>query len=173
MGLIIDLQQIQSLAQHHADDFEVLLHLLQLDDELDDARLDAFVEQIAAPIIRAIDCTQCANCCRSLDVYLTPADADRLAGVVDIPLTAIIDHEQAALVEEWGMLRESPCRFLDGRLCSIYDSRPASCRAYPVFTPDFRWTLADTIEGAALCPIICNVLVALVGQIDDWLRAQP
>ena len=135
-------------------------------DKLDDAKLDTYVEQIAAPIIAAIDCTKCANCCRSLDVYLVEDDARRLADGLMIPLDAVetryIDHESAAEVEEWGKFRQRPCAFLDGKLCSVYAHRPESCRLYPAFTPDFRWTLDDTIEGASLCPIIYNVLVASV-----------
>lgn len=170
--LVTDLEQISQLAQQHHDDFEVMRYLLQLDDALEDSVLDAFVEQVAAPVIAAIDCTQCANCCRSLDVYVTPEDAQRLATVVDVPLDSIIVHEAAARVEEWGMLRAKPCGFLNGRLCSIYTHRPETCRTYPAFTPDFRWALADTIGGAALCPIIYNVLVRLLDQIDAFLKEQ-
>ncbi|MBZ0291449.1 MAG: YkgJ family cysteine cluster protein [Anaerolineae bacterium] len=169
---ITDLEQISHLAAQHHDDFEVMRYLLQLDDELDDAVLDQFVEAVAEPVIAGIDCKLCANCCRSLDVYVTPEDAQRLAPVVDIPLEAIIEHEAAATVEEWGRLRAKPCRFLDGNLCSIYAHRPETCRTYPVFTPDFRWTLVDTIEGATLCPIIYNVLVRLLDRIDAFLKEQ-
>ena len=138
-----------------------------------DAELDALVDSLAAPIIAAIDCTLCANCCRTLDVYLTPADADRLADGLMIPLDEImtrhVDRESAAAVEEWGKLRARPCAFLDGKLCSIYDHRPDSCRAYPIFTPDFRWTLDETLPGAAPCPIIYHLLDALIKRLESRL----
>lgn len=170
-----DLERIKTLAQVHHDDFEVLRYQLENDDDLDDAQLDAFVERIAAPISAAIDCTKCANCCRSLDVYLTEADARRLAAGIAIPLNALldqaIDREAAVVVEEWGMFRQRPCAFLASKLCSVYAHRPESCRAYPAFTPDFRWTLEDTIAGARLCPIIYNVLSALSAQIHTFYTA--
>ncbi|MBZ0303525.1 MAG: YkgJ family cysteine cluster protein [Anaerolineae bacterium] len=172
---ITDLDQIRALAAQQHDAFEVMRYMLEADDDLDDAQLDAWVEAVAKPIAAAIDCTRCANCCRSLDVYLTETDAQRLAEGVHIPLdhimTRYIDRDSAAEVEEWGKFRARPCAFLDDKLCSVYAHRPESCRMYPAFTPDFRWTLADTIEGASLCPIIYNVLAALVNQVDEIVKS--
>ncbi len=168
--LITDLDAIRRLALANRDAFEILRHQLEAMDGLDDAPLDAFVEAVAAPISAAIDCTQCANCCRSLHVYVTPADAQRLAEGLHVPLDSIetnhIDHETAADEGEWGVLRARPCAFLRGKLCSIYQQRPDSCRRYPQFTPDFRWTLADMIDGTALCPIIYHVLSEIVRRVD-------
>ena len=107
---------------------KLLRYTLEAEDDLDDSQLDVWVEAIAAPIIAAIDCTQCANCCRSLDVYLVEQDARRLADGLLIPLDAVetryIDHEAAAEVEEWGRFKARPCAFLKGKLCSIYPPSP-------------------------------------------------
>ena len=171
--LIIDLLQIRQLAAQRHDDFEIMRYMLEIDDDLDDGELDARIDAIAAPIIAAIDCTQCANCCRSLDVYLTEPDAHRLADGIHIPVDEIINRyvDSATEEEEWGKFQAHPCAFLQGKLCSVYEHRPESCRIYPVFTPDFRWTLADTIEGAALCPIIYNTLVALFDQVEEIIQS--
>ncbi len=170
-NLITDLDAIKRLAAQRADDFEVLRYQLEYRDDLTDAHIDAVVDAVAAPIVAAIDCTQCANCCRSLDVYLTPDDAERLSGALHIPVdqieTRYVEHYDAEKVGEWGRFRERPCVFLKGKLCSVYAHRPDTCRTYPAFTPDFRWTLDDTLEGASLCPIIYNVLVAMVEKVDD------
>lgn len=172
--LITNLEEIHALAEHRRDEFEIMRYMLEFLDDIDDSQLDAIVEAIAAPIIAAIDCKQCANCCRSLDVYLTPEDTQTLANGIYIPLDAIstqyIDHASAAAAGEWGKFKQKPCVFLRGNLCSVYEQRPDACRRYPQFTPDFRWTLADTIEGAALCPIIYNVLDVLAAQIDDIVK---
>jgi hypothetical protein len=170
MHLITDLEAIRRLAAERRDEFDVMRYQLELADELTDAQIDAVVEEVAAPIVAAIDCTQCANCCRSLDVYLTEADAERLAGGIDVPLSALlesaIDTGTAQAEGEWGVFRQRPCAFLKGKLCSVYEHRPESCRIYPVFTPDFRWTLNDLMAGAGLCPIIYNVLSAMVERVD-------
>lgn len=170
MPLETDLARLQALAQSLPDDYAAFQYYVE-DDDLSDVELDALVEALAAPIIAAIDCTQCANCCRSLDVYLTPQDAERLSDGLLIPLEAIQDHyietDRAALVDEWGMFKARPCSFLDGNLCSVYAHRPESCRAYPVFTPDFRWQLTDILSGTGSCPIIFHVVEA-VKKALNW-----
>lgn len=167
--MLTDLDEIRRRAEERRADFDLLRLLLQRNQRLDDAKFDAFVDQVAAPISAAIDCTQCANCCRSLDVYLVENDARRLSDGLTIPIdqieTRYIDHETAAEVEEWGKFKQRPCAFLKGNLCSVYTHRPESCRLYPAFTPDFRWTIEDTIDGASLCPIIYHVLSALCDHL--------
>lgn len=164
---ITDLDQIALLAQARADNFDVMCYMLQDSDRVDDAALDAVVIEQITPILAAIDCTQCANCCRSLTVYLTPNDADRLLPVIDVPLSAILDHESAALVDEWAVFRQRPCAFLREQLCGIYPHRPTTCREYPVVTPDFRWLLSDLIEGASICPILYNLLNRVEAMVDQ------
>ena len=170
-NLITNLDAIKQLAAERADAFKVLQYQLEYRDDLTDVHIDAIVDEVAAPIVDAIDCTQCANCCRSLDVYLTPEDADRLADGLHIPVdqveTRYVEHYDAEQVGEWGRFRERPCAFLNGKLCSVYAHRPETCRTYPAFTPDFRWTLDDTIEGASVCPIIYNLLVAMIDKVDE------
>lgn len=155
----MDLEAIAKHAAENADDYAAFRYYIEDYDELSDAELDTLVEEIAAPIIAAIDCTQCGNCCRSLDVYLTPEDAERLPAL--IPLSEVIDHARAEAVEEWGMFKQKPCVFLTGKLCSIYEHRPTSCREYPALTPDFRWLMGDILGGVDLCPIIYHTIEEL------------
>lgn len=160
-----NLDFIAAEAIRRADDYEAFSHYIELQ-EHSDQELDALVERIAAPIVDAIDCTDCANCCRNLDIYLTESDGKRVAEAIEVPLTSILDHEQAKTQDEWGMFPQKPCRFLDGNLCSIYSHRPESCRHYPVFTPDFRWAINMILEGVGICPIIYNVIDALQKELN-------
>jgi hypothetical protein len=179
MSLIHNPDRLPSLMQTWRDAFEVLRYQLQHDDDLTDSEIDATVERIAAPIIEAIDCTGCGNCCRSLDVYLREDDAQRLAHGIDVAvddiITRYVDRENMpshdATHTEWGKFRHSPCAFLRGNRCSVYEHRPFSCRAYPVFTPYFRWLIADTIDGASICPIIFNVLRQMTAEVDTMQQA--
>jgi Fe-S-cluster containining protein len=169
MTLITDLTQIKALATQRRDEFEVMGYMLQREEMTDEA-LDQIVARIAQPIIEAIDCLACGNCCHKLTVYLTPEDGERLKSVIDVPLSAIVSHDSQENVGEWGRFITSPCRFLAGNFCTIYPYRPESCRIYPVFTPDFRWTLDDLIEGAGLCPIIYNVLDQMTDEAERLSR---
>jgi uncharacterized protein len=168
--LITDLDQLETLAQQHHDDFEVLGYTLELYEDVTDEQVDAWVDSIAQPIVATIDCTECANCCRSLDVYVTEDDANRLSDEFHISLDnieTVIDRDSAHQVKEWGKFRAKPCGFLEGKLCSVYEHRPETCRTYPAFTPDFRWMIDDIIEGTSICPIIYNVLIRLSTDIDN------
>ena len=173
-SLITDLQRIQQLARKRNDEFDVMRYQLQLEDSLDDTILDEIVTEIAQPIVQAIDCTACANCCRTLDVYITPNDVNQIITSTEIALsdipTRIIDHETAQTDGEWGKFRDKPCTFLHNNHCTIYAHRPETCRTYPMFTPDFRWVLGDMIEGAAVCPIIYNVLDRMVTAVHKIIK---
>ena len=168
--LITNLEQIRQRATERHDDFAIMKYLLLRLDDLDDAELDGIVQALTDHVAAAIDCTQSANCCRSLDVYLLPSDIRTLSAGTgrsyDDLLATLVDRDLDADTGEWGRFRHQPCQFLDGKLCSIYPHRPESCRTYPALTPDFRWTLDDAIEGAALCPIIYNVLAQMVDIVD-------
>lgn len=169
--IITNADEIRVLAEQKREQFEIMRYMLQFDDELSDSHLDTRVDLIAAPIIAAIDCKACARCCRNLDVYLTSEDVAQIAVATAIPqdetLRLYVDQSDSVKQSgEWGRLCAKPCKFLDGTLCSIYSHRPDACRRYPQFTPDFRWVLEDLIEGAALCPIIYNVLTRLEEEVN-------
>ncbi|MGJ3238262.1 MAG: YkgJ family cysteine cluster protein [Anaerolineae bacterium] len=174
MTLVTDLNEIAQLADQQRDAFEVMLYQLQDDDDLSDETIDARADAIARPIIDAIDCTECANCCRNLDVQLGEDDLERLANGIHIPISTL--REQQVQVQDAddpdiiGIFKPKPCAFLQGKLCTVYTHRPTSCRDYPQFTPDFRWMLNWMIEGAGLCPIIYNVLVAMRDETDALQR---
>jgi Fe-S-cluster containining protein len=171
-ALEVDLTRIAELAAARHDEFEVLLYQLQNDDDIDDAKLDRVVEEIATPIRRAIDCTKCANCCRSIDIFIVPEDIEILAQgtghtIMEV-MTQFVENPDGG---DEMKLKSCPCRFLKGKLCSVYEHRPESCRSYPAFTPEFRWTLENTIQGASICPIIYNVLSELVERVDSLYPA--
>lgn len=168
----MDGRRLPELAQARQADYEVLRYQLQ-DVEFDEAWLDAQIDTLAQPIIAAIDCTACGNCCRVLDVYLEADDVPRLVQGGHIAPEQIgvwVEHPLAPEAEAWGKFRQKPCAFLRGNVCSVYAHRPDACRRYPQFTPDFRWVLEDIAQGAALCPIIYQVLEQVLGQVDDWVR---
>jgi len=170
MTIVTNLDDIRRLIAEQQPAFEVMREALEFGDAITDDALDALIETIAAPIIAAIDCKQCGNCCRSLDVCLIPSDIPRLATALlitpDQVMTRYADQDLGASQDEWAIIPQHPCPMLRGNLCSIYDDRPHACRLYPQFTPDFRYNLEDTIEGAATCPIIYNVLVTLAAQVE-------
>ncbi len=171
MNLVTDLDAIQALSRERADAFEIMMYQLQYDDDLTDEDLDTLVNDIAAPIIAAIDCKTCGNCCRSLEVYLEDSDMPRLSQGLLISIeeieTRYISRDVLADADVDRKFAHKPCSFLQGTVCGIYEHRPQACRDYPFVTPDFRWSLEQLIPGAAICPIIYNTLVAVEAITDD------
>jgi hypothetical protein len=174
-NLITDLETIKTLAEQRYDEFDVMRYQLQYDDDLKDEQIDAVVDVIAKPIVDAIDCTQCANCCRNLDVQLGEDDLERLSKGLVIPISEIREHVEIQDSDDpdiIGIFKPKPCAFLKGNLCSVYPYRPSACADYPQFTPDFRWTLNWTIDGAHLCPIIYNVLDVMIDEVEKLQRGE-
>jgi len=159
-------------AAQRRDDDEAFGHYIDVMWEREgrsDAELDALVDTVAAEVIPQIDCTACANCCRSLAVGLTPGDIPPLAAALNLPpdrvMAAYVDRRAGERDGEWGTFRGLPCPLLHGTRCSVYPQRPQCCRDYPAFTPDFRWLYADAVRGAAHCPIIFHVIERLKGRL--------
>lgn len=167
-----DLDRIAALAAQNRDDNQAFGYFIDFMWDREgraDAELDALVDEIAAEVIPQIDCTRCANCCRTLPLGLTPGDISPLAAALNLPpdevIARYVDRCSSAAHDagsgEWGVMRGSPCPLLSDKLCSVYAHRPAACRNYPLLTPDFRWLYGDMIDGAGVCPITFNVLERL------------
>ncbi|GFH41697.1 Fe-S oxidoreductase [Lactococcus hodotermopsidis] len=94
--------------------------------------LDQLTKEIHEAVFREIDCTQCANCCKSLGPLFTEADIERIAKHMRLKLA---NFETTYLqVDEDGdkIFKCMPCPFLGcDNLCDIYDVRPKACREFP------------------------------------------
>jgi hypothetical protein len=168
LPLETNLKHIAALAKKRRDDYLAFGHYVDIMWEREarpPAELDALVDSIAADVIAEIDCTTCANCCRSLTVGLTPNDISSLATALHLSeeqvITDHVDRHAAHTCGEWGVLCHQPCPFLRGKLCSLYAHRPGACRHYPALTPNFRWLITDILAGVGNCPIIFNVIERL------------
>lgn len=169
--IVTDLVQIAMLVETQRTSFEQMRDRLQQSKKLDDKTLDAFVTALATPIIQAIDCKACGNCCRALAVYLEERDVERLAEGLQETFERVMDEyisiEVSHVMGEWGAFKHRPCAFLRGNLCGVYAHRPQACRDYPALTPDFRWLLDDLLDNITLCPILYNVFNNLLDHADN------
>lgn len=84
----------------------------------------------------SFSCTRCGECCRwPGHVLLHDADITRLARGVGLDEDRFIQR-YAVLASNRGQLslaedKDGACIFLDGARCSVYEERPAQCRAFP------------------------------------------
>lgn len=94
--------------------------------------LDKMVQEVHREVFKEIDCTACANCCKSLGPLFTEADIERISKHFRMKLSAF--ENMFLQVDEDGdkIFQSMPCPFLgEDNLCSIYEVRPKACREFP------------------------------------------
>lgn len=141
--------------------------------ETGDRDLDLEVRAIADRVASQIDCTSCANCCKTLQPVVDADDIDRLAARFRISAQKF--EEQYVMREEFGemCLHTTPCPFLKNDRCSVYEDRPKACRDYPYLNSEgFRQRLISMIENYAVCPIVFNTLDELKKTTGFLARAR-
>ena len=89
-----------------------------------------------------IDCFN--SCCRNVTIFLNPLDVVRLRKALGMTSTDFIEqHTHRVISQETGMPAvilkmsadgEKECPFVTPQGCSVYESRPYSCRLYPLDT---------------------------------------
>jgi uncharacterized protein len=124
---------------------------------------DKLAKQLHQEAFQIVDCTRCANCCKTMDVALTDKDITRIAGHLGMTTEDFIAKylepgEEQGYDEEKGCLwiRQKPCPFLgEDNRCTIYDLRPAVCRDYP-YTDKKEFTTRSHghSRNALLCPAV-------------------
>jgi len=155
-----DLLRIQQLAQEHDDqNWEFRSWLKQNAPD----NIDGMVTALSQKYFALIDCTQCANCCRSLKTEFEKSELHSIAKTLGQSIAAF---EKQFMSE--GMVNP-PCPMLDGKLCSIYEHRPEVCRSFPhLEQPRFTTRLMGVIDNVAICPIAFNAFEELKAKLG-WL----
>ncbi|HLJ53475.1 MAG TPA: YkgJ family cysteine cluster protein [Chthonomonadaceae bacterium] len=171
--LIREIPTIQRYARHNeADDFRFRAFLKSSNRPT--AETDRIVRETTDEVWRQIDCTTCANCCRTLQVLVDAADIARLAA--RLGMTAVAFERRYVQTEADGTrsLRESPCAFLgEDNRCTVYEDRPQSCRDFPyLYERHFTARSFMMIDNTALCPIVFNVWQALKRRLGFRRRSR-
>jgi len=89
-------------------------------------------ENIHQKVFSEMDCLQCANCCKSIPPIISKRDSKRIAKHLGMRPSEF-DNTYVRIDEDGDrVFNQSPCFFLqEDNKCSIYEVRPAACRAYP------------------------------------------
>jgi uncharacterized protein len=82
------------------------------------------------------------DCCRQLDLFLTPYDVLRLSNHLELAPSAFLDQYALIETEEGGAFPRvylgmvddgrASCPFVTAAGCSVYADRPGACRTYPL-----------------------------------------
>jgi Fe-S-cluster containining protein len=126
--------------------------------------IDGIVKTLSQKYFALIDCTQCANCCRSLHIEFKKSELHAIAKTLGQSMESF--QKQSMSDGEVN----PPCPMLNGKLCSIYENRPDVCRSYPhLEQPKFTSRLIGVIENVAICPIAFNAFEELKAKLG-WPR---
>jgi uncharacterized protein len=131
-----------------------------------DAKVDKLVHRINKEVEAQIDCTLCGNCCKILRPSVTDKEIDTLAKIDDLSREAFIEKfTEREAFESQPYLKDTPCKYLLGKKCSVYDSRPGDCKSFPhIHKSSFNSRTLSMIEYHAICPIVFNVLERLKAE---------
>lgn len=162
--LTLHLETIKQLAVEKENENDAFRSFLR---QQDSAAIDEKVHRLNQTITPCIDCTTCGNCCKSLMINVTQAEAEKLAANLQVSTEKI--KEQYLEVSPGGkmVISSIPCHFLTGTKCSIYDFRFEGCREFPhLDRAHFTQRLFGTMMYYGTCPIIFNVIEALKKEVD-------
>lgn len=159
--IVIDLLRIRQLSQERDDEnWEFRSWLKQYAPD----GIDGLVKALSQKYFALIDCTQCANCCRSLQMEFKKSELHAIARTLGQSIEAF----QKESMSEGKV--NPPCPMLNGKLCSIYENRPDVCRSFPhLEQPEFTSRLIGVIDNVAICPIAFNAFEELKATLA-WPR---
>lgn len=116
--------------------------------------LDKVVQDVHKEVFQEIDCTACANCCKSLGPLFTEADIARISKHFRMSLSAFEELYLETDEDQDKVFKSMPCPFLgDDNLCSIYDVRPRACREFPHTDRKKIYQINHlTLKNTLICP---------------------
>lgn len=149
----------QNAEQHGERNFMFLRRLKRKDDRLVDRKAHRLHEEAFS----IIDCTQCANCCKTIHPLLTDQDIQRIARHLGMDVSAFqaeyLETEEGRKLQMKGL----PCPFLgaDNR-CNIYEVRPADCVDYPhTDKAGFTFRTYGIADNSLVCPAVFYIVEQL------------
>lgn len=126
--------------------------------------VDEVVKNIASSVTQAIDCTTCANCCKTLHPDLQTQEINNLAKYLKI-MPSQFESEYVSLPSATSTnchFKNKPCAFLTNDKCTVYSLRPLSCADFPnLEKPNFKYRYKRIMDFYNMCPIIYNTVEQL------------
>ena len=100
---------------------------------------DELAGELHEQAFQIVDCTRCANCCKTMDIKFDDDDIERLAGHLNMTTPTFIE----TYLEP------------DDDRCTIYEVRPAVCREYPhTDKAGFTFRTMGVANNAMVCPAV-------------------
>ena len=129
--------------------------------------IDQLVSQLNEKIASRISCTDCGNCCKSLMIVISDAEADTLSEHLQ-QSRALFDAQYLEKGSDGLMIMSRmPCHFLRDNKCTVYEHRFEGCKEFPALhLPNFKRRMFTIFMHYERCPIIFNVVEELKNQMS-------
>jgi Fe-S-cluster containining protein len=165
----MDIEKFRVLAARRRKKLSVFL--TQLDDLVPDD-IHEIVAREDAEVWKEVDCTQCANCCKTMTPTFTKKDIDRISA--HLRMNAKDFKEKWLKKEDAGdwVNTTQPCQFLVDNKCSIYEVRPADCAEFPHHNKKPFDLYNETFKNNLIhCPATLNLISRLKKVVEreyEW-----
>ncbi|MCG3154689.1 MAG: hypothetical protein DKINENOH_01283 [bacterium] len=166
--LVTDLARIEKLSKQKENENWQFRSFLR-SGRISPRRIDAIVQRLNHEVAPQIDCTKCANCCKTIAPTLDAEDVAAFAKGLAMP-SEQLRNQHLMQAEEGFTFNAKTCPFLVDNKCSNYDHRPKACASYPHLHKDgFVSRTIGVIDNCAICPIVFNVFERLRDELryDD------
>ena len=131
-------------------------------------RIDRIVHRLDKEIRAQIDCEKCGNCCKSLRPSLTESEIDTLSRIDNVSQHDFITRFVEIDNRDGGKyLKDTPCKYLEDKICSIGLNKPEDCKSYPhTQKSGFVSRTFQMIDNYGICPIVFNLFEQLKEELN-------
>jgi Fe-S-cluster containining protein len=164
--VITDIELIKKIAKEREDENWRFRSYLK---GCDTGEVDDIIHRLYEEIAPQVDCQACGNCCRVMRPILKDGDVKRLSAHLAISEDELTNQYLGEDEDGDITFKESPCPFLDGNSCSVYEGRPVDCRSYPhLHKKEIISRLMGVVLNCSVCPIVFNVYEQM--KIELWFN---
>lgn len=165
---------LQKFGRRAARNKGALIRFLRKLDEIVPEDLPALVAETDAEVWKVVNCTTCANCCKTMTPTFTKQDIRRVSKHLGMKPKAFVDKWlfQDPDNGDW-VNKLQPCQFLrPDNLCGIYEVRPADCAEFPHHNKkpfdDYNETFIGNVPR---CPATNELVSRLMKRVErdyEW-----
>jgi uncharacterized protein len=123
-------------------------------------KVDRLAKELHQETFSKIDCTKCANCCKTTTTGVNQKDVERISSHLN--LTEDEFKTKYLTKDESGdmLINQTPCPFLgEDDKCTIYEVRPQSCEEYPhTDKKEFAKRRFMHSDNTLTCPAVYHIV---------------